>query len=151
MQKIFVIKLMLLAVLCSAASVAQENISERFGRYEVFYSVFNTSFVSPEVAKAYNLVRGPDKALMNVAVIKHLADGTTQNVDASISGTWSDLIYKKALNFQRVQEQDAIYYLAPFDIQHKNDMYFDLKVFPQGAQRDFQLKFKKRLYIDNKD
>ncbi|MCK5880294.1 MAG: DUF4426 domain-containing protein [Sinobacterium sp.] len=137
---------------CSATMVyAQDEISERFGSYEVFYSAFNSSFLSPSVAKAYGFVRGKDKALMNIAVIKHNLDGTTKNVAAAIKGEWSDLIHTVAFDFKRIQEEDAVYYLAPFDIQHKNDMYFTVTVFPEGANRDFKLTFKKRLYVDGKD
>ena len=56
--------------LCSALmSYAQEGISLRDGRYEVFYTTFNSSFITPEVAKAYGFVRGANRALINVAVI----------------------------------------------------------------------------------
>lgn len=141
----------LLLCFTTAAAIAQDNISERFGSYEVFYSTFNSSFISPDIAKAYGFIRGKDKALINVAVIKHNLDGTAKNIDAAIKGEWSDLIHKKAFEFKRIQEESAVYYLAPFDIQHKNDMYFTVTVYPNGARRDFQLKFKKRLYVDGKD
>ncbi len=140
----------LLAVL-APLTIAQENISQRFGSYEVFYSALNTNFLSTDVAKAYGVVRGDDKGLINIAVIKHNLDSTTKNVDAKIKGSWSDLIYKQPLEFTRVQEQQAIYYIAPFDIQHKNDMYFSFEIFPEGAGRTFDLNFKKRLYVDNRD
>ena len=130
---------------------SQDNTSQRFGSYEVFYSTFNSSFISPEVAKTYGFVRGKDKALINVAVIKHNLDGSTKNVDAAIKGQWSDLIHTKAFNFKRIQEETAIYYLAPFDIQHKNDIYFTLAIYPKGASREFQVKFKKRLFVDGRD
>lgn len=130
---------------------AQDNISQRFGSYEVFYSTFNSSFISTDVAKAYGFIRGKNKAFINLAVIKHNLDGTTKNVNATLKGTWSDLIYTQPLQFKRIQEQASIYYLSPFEIQHKNDIYFTIAIYPEGSSRDFELKFKKRLFVDGED
>ena len=137
--------------LCSALmSYAQEGISLRDGRYEVFYTTFNSSFITPEVAKAYGFVRGANRALINVAVIETLSDGKTRNVNADIKASVNDLIYNQPLKFKRIQEQASIYYIAPFKINHKIDVYFDLQIRPENSNKTIDLKFKKRLYHDGK-
>lgn len=141
----------MLMLSASALLQAQENSSQRFDQYEIFYSTFNTSFLQPKVAKAYGVVRGKDKALINIAVVETLADGTKQNVNADVTALISDLIHKTEIELTRVQEQNAIYYIGPFDIQHKLDMYFTLQVKPESSKKTYTVSLKKRLYVDGKD
>ena len=49
--------------------------SEMFGPYELHYSVVNTTFLAPEVASTYGIVRATDRAILNLAVREHPADG----------------------------------------------------------------------------
>jgi hypothetical protein len=67
---------------------ASAQLSERFGPYELHYSVVNTTFLAPKVAAAYNLVRGKDRAILNLAVREHGDDGTTPRPMALKGRTW---------------------------------------------------------------
>ena len=42
---------------------------KRFGDYEVHFSAFNSTFVSPEIAKVYQLQRSPRHGLVNISVL----------------------------------------------------------------------------------
>ena len=129
-----------------AGANAQEGNIKKIEGYEIHYSVFNSDFITPEVAKAYNIVRGKDKALVNISVLKKQADGTLQSVEAQVSGTTSDLIHKKPLDFNVIKENPAIYYLAPFEIDHKANTYFAIKIKVPNRSTPFNLDFQKTLY-----
>jgi hypothetical protein len=119
--------------------------------FEVHYSVFNSSFISEQVAQAYKLTRGKDKAIINIAILQKQKDGSLKNVEAKVSGTQSDLIHKKTLSFQKVQEQQAIYYIAEFSFNHKETIYFKIDAKVDGRITPLHLDFNKALYVDGKD
>ena len=127
---------------------AQENISVRDGSYEVFYSAFNTSFLSPEVASSLGIVRGDDRGLLNVSVIEHFPDGSSHPIAAkTISGSSYDLLHRRSLDFQEVVETDARYYLAPFKITNDNEMIIiQVDVTPVTSDQSIAIKLERRFF-----
>lgn len=144
--KAYAIGLMLM-LLSSWVSANGESM-QQFGDYQVHYSIFNTSFISPEIAQHYNIVRSKSSAMINIAVLKKQADGSYKNVTAHVSGEHNDLVRKEALNFTLVREQHAIYYLTTFTIHHNIDVYFTFTIQPDPNQPAFKLQLTKRLYRD---
>jgi hypothetical protein len=63
-----------LSALLSSLTVAQQ--SERFGPFELHYSVVNTTFLEPEVAQNYGITRGKNRAFLNLAVREHVLENT---------------------------------------------------------------------------
>ena|SRR5690554_4105720 len=90
---------------------------ERLGAWEVHYSAFASAFLQPEVAQAYNLVRSRAQAIISISVLDS-EHKTSQRV--AMSGyALNTLGQRKELNFRRITEGDALYYLS--SIQHGND------------------------------
>ncbi|WP_235015364.1 DUF4426 domain-containing protein [Oceanicoccus sp. KOV_DT_Chl] len=112
-----------------STSLHAEN-SKVFGDYEVYYNVLNSTFITPEVAKAYQIVRGKNRALVNIAVRKQLDKGMSRAKKSLISGESSDLIHTKTLDFKEIIEQDAIYYLAELSFNDKELRTFTIKIQP---------------------
>ena len=127
---------------------AQENISVREGSYEVFYSAFNTSFLTPKVASSLGIVRGDDRGLLNVSVLEHFPDGSSHPIAAkTISGSSYDLLHRRSLNFQEVVETDARYYLAPFKITNDNEMIIiQVDVTPVTSDKSIAIKLERRFF-----
>tara|TARA_R110001592_G_scaffold1874_4_gene11357 strand:+ start:1891 stop:2358 length:468 start_codon:yes stop_codon:yes gene_type:complete len=137
--------------LLSLASQAQDappatETSSSFGKDTVHYSVLNTTFISPQVAKSYGIVRGEDKFLINVSVRRQL-DTSNIAVRADVKGTSSDLIYVNTLEFREIIEQDAIYYIAEFDISNDERQNFRLSVSVDNRP-SYDIQFNKMLYLD---
>ena len=42
-----------------------------FGDWEVHYSLIPTEFLTPEIASKYQVIRGSDRALLNISVVKN--------------------------------------------------------------------------------
>jgi hypothetical protein len=127
---------------------AQENISVREGSYEVFYSAFNTSFLTPKVASSLGIVRGDDRGLLNVSVLEHFPDGSSHPIAAkTITGSSYDLLHRRSLNFQEVVETDARYYLAPFKITNDNEMIIiQVDVTPVTSDKSIAIKLERRFF-----
>lgn len=128
-------------------ALGEDNV-KTFDDYEIHYSVFNTSFLAPQIANTYNIVRSKSKALMNIAILQKQADGSRKNVTAVMSGEQYDLIRKEPLVFQEVREEKAIYYLSSFDFQHKTTLYFTLFIQPDPGKPAYKVQFNKMLYRD---
>ena len=62
--------LALLALLCTLNSHADDKLFKQHGQYKIFYSAFNSTFIDPDVAVANQIVRGKDKGLVNIAVVR---------------------------------------------------------------------------------
>ena len=145
------LNLVLVFALASTAAVAQESqtptpTSTDFGRDTVHYTVFNTTFLSPEVAQAYGITRGDDKFLVNISVIRRGDDGEAP-IRAEVSGSTSDLIHRTELIFREVIEQDALYYIAAFETDGKEERRdFRLQVGVEGRSQPYDIQFNKQLY-----
>ena len=136
-------------VFCSTA-LAQDSTSVRKGNYEVYYSVFNSSFLQPETAVAVGVKRAKNVALINIAIIEHLSDGTTQASKAGmIKGTAFNLVHKNTLDFQEIVEPDAVYYLAKFKISNDNEkIVIKAAVKPENSQQVIDVDFEHHFYLN---
>jgi hypothetical protein len=132
-----------LLLLCTAASAQQ---SERFGPFELHYSVVNTTFLDPKVAATYGITRGKNKAILNLAVREHGTDGSVPRTMLLKGRTW-DLIQNQDLVFQQVREGQAIYYIAEIKFINEEWRFFEMDFRPEGAEQTYNYKFKHQLYI----
>lgn len=133
-------------------SPALAQYSERFGPYEAHHSVVNTTFLSPEVAAQYQITRGKQRAILNLAFREHVggddSPGGTESRKTLLKGRTWDLIHEQELEFQEIREGDALYYIAEFKFINREWRFFEIFFRPEGAQETYTLKFKHQLYIN---
>lgn len=139
-----VISLLLLFIHNQA--LGQATGTREFGPYTVYYSVVNTTFISPEIASRYQIVRGKDRAFINIAVHERKQDGDNKPVAARLEGRTWDLFHNQFFEFREVREQDAIYYIADFKFNSEDIRFFKVQLLPEGAERSFDFKFNHRVY-----
>lgn len=122
-----------------------------FGEYEVHYIGLSSNFLTPEVAKIYNIPRSGSLGFLNISVLQKSKDHPIPAaVDAELKGTIRNLIgQSRELEFRQVREGNAIYYISTFRFDD-GDMYnFDLDVIPSNAkQKNLDVKFSQRFYIE---
>jgi len=117
-----------------------------FGEYKAFFSVFNSSFIPPEVAQAYKLVRAKDRALVNIAILKGNAIAGSAG---TVSGTYTNLLQQtKTLEFAQIKEQNATYYLAPLRFTSEDILRFDITVQPAGSEAPHSFSFSRKMQKD---
>ncbi len=129
-------------LLCSLSHADQQD----FGPHEIHYSVFNSTFLQPDIAKQYGITRGKDRMVLNVSVREKSENGQTTEKRALVKGTSSDLIRVNQLRFREITEQGAIYYLAEFPISREDTLRFRLQVQPDRNRPPHQVEFTKTLY-----
>ncbi|MFT5033777.1 MAG: hypothetical protein ACI9OO_001713 [Bacteroidia bacterium] len=121
---------------------------QRFDKYDVHYMIVNSTFLSPEVAKSYGIVRGEDHFIINIAVHEILDDGSTAARKADVSGTSFDLIHRLTLDFKEIDERTAVYYIAQFQANDKETLNFTLKIHPSTSERSYKMQFNQVMYAD---
>jgi len=137
--------LLIVLLFGSGAALAQQ--SARFGPYELHYSVVNTTFLLPEVAAAYGIVRGRDRAILTLAVRAQLDGGSETRATLLQGRTW-DLIQTQALDFMEIREGQAVYYVADFKFINEEWRFFEVDFRPEGADQTYTFQFKHQLYLD---
>ncbi len=137
----------LLLLLFSLALPAVAQQSEMFDRYELHYSVVNTTFLSPRVAATYGITRGEDRAILNLAVREHLAEGGTAARAMQLKGrSWDLLQHTTELEFQQVREGPAIYSIAEFKFLNEEWRHFEVHFRPEGADKTYTFRFRQQVY-----
>ena len=133
-------------LLVSAAALAQEKAFKEFNDYHIHYSAFNSSFVSPEIASVYDISRGEDKGLVNIALVPEGADaGKT----ALVRGTVTDLLQRQqTLEFKEIRDGEAVYYLAPFQFENEDPLTFKVSVRPADSTEVYDFSFQRTFYHD---
>ncbi|MCS5587915.1 MAG: DUF4426 domain-containing protein [Porticoccaceae bacterium] len=138
-----------LMAIVGLTQAAEDNLFKQHGDFKVFFSAFGSSFLTPEVAVANNIVRGKGKGLVNIAVVKNLGAGTSAEVYGKV---FNILQQTQILEFTEVREQDTRYYLAPFNFDNEDFLTFKITVRPNvedGTQLGaYEFKFQKKMYHD---
>ena len=134
-----------LALLLTFAPTAGAEQSKKAGSYNVHYVAFASTFISADMAKKYSIVRGRNRALINISILNN--DG--KPVRAKLSGTVKNLPGQiLTLNFKEVIEGDAVYYLAQTRFSDQELMRFNIDFTgPDGIAN--KLKFEQKLYWED--
>ena len=129
-----------LSVTAMAADAIKGERKETFGDVIVHYNTFNSTFLTPDIAKSAELIRSKNQGVINISVIK---DG--KPLMAQVSGTVKDLTSQSVpLNFKQVTEQGAIYYIAQYPVPQQETRTFDIKV--QTGDKINTLNFNQELF-----
>ncbi|MBE0376365.1 DUF4426 domain-containing protein [Pseudoalteromonas prydzensis] len=118
---------------------------KELGPWQVHYIAFPSTFIQPQIAKAYDLERSGYKGIVNISILKNDTDATAQT--AILKGTARNLLgNKQTLDFKEVIEGESIYYLAQVNFTNEEILRFDVEI-QQGNQ--FQkLQFQQKFYVD---
>ncbi|GAB2669198.1 DUF4426 domain-containing protein [Vibrio panuliri] len=115
---------------------------------EAHYSAFNSTFLTPQVARTYQLKRSGYSAILNISLLDTSQVGKPA-VSGKISGTAKNLIGQtRQLEFREVKEGDAIYYLAEFAISEEENIRFNIDI-DAGNKGKGALKFTQKFYVED--
>ena len=135
-----------LGVATGVHSAEPSRYEVKSGPYTVYYSLFPSTFITPDVASAYNIKRGKNNAVLNVSVRKDLPEGGDREQPAQVSGISSDLIHRTPLPFTEIRERGAVYYLAQITVTGSPLLYFELTVQPEPDAAAIPISFKQQLF-----
>ncbi len=140
-----------LALLFLATPVVAEQLIKT-GKYEVHYNAFLSTFLTPEVAKAYQIGRSKNKAVLNVSVLD-VSGQKPKAVEADIHmrirnayGQEKDVTPRKVTEAGDTPDDTAIYYLTTFKVSNREQVNFHIQVKPKGEERPIDVKFSKEFF-----
>jgi hypothetical protein len=120
--------------------------SADIGDHVVHFSAQSTDQLPPEVARAYNIVRSKNRAMLNVSVLQ-ASDSTAVSADVSVK-TVNLTGQLKNVTMRRVDEQDAIYYIGEVPVANRETLIFDISVTPEGVETVSEVRFKRQFFTD---
>jgi hypothetical protein len=156
-RAIFSFSLLTLLVACGgsgeSASVPEAQpaaaTSADIGDYVVHFNAQSTDKLPPEVARAYNIVRSKNRAMLNVSIIRK-SDNTP--VVAAVTVKASNLTGQlKNVTMRKIEEPGettAIYYIGDTAIANLETLIFDIGVTPEGEDGLSEVRFTRQFYVD---
>ncbi len=127
------------------AEPAGESMKD-IGDYVVHFSAQSTDALPPEVARAYNIVRSKNRAMLTVSVLRESDNGS---VPADVSVKTVNLTGQlKNVTMRQIEEQDAVYYIGETPVANRETLIFDITVTPEGASSPSEVRFKREFFTD---
>ncbi|MBT8092081.1 MAG: DUF4426 domain-containing protein [Gammaproteobacteria bacterium] len=119
---------------------------EDIGDHVVHFSAQTTDQLPREVAQAYQIQRSPDRAMLNVSVIRK-SDGAP--VKATVFVKTRNLTQQlKNVEMREINEQSAVYYIGETKIANRETLIFELTIKPDGIDRSSNIRFQKQFFTD---
>ena len=116
------------------------------GDHVIHYSAQLTDQLPPESARAYNIVRSKNRAMLSVSV---LDKATKTTVEAKVTVKTVNLTGQlKTFTMRQINEQEAIYYIGELPVANRETLIFDISVMPIGVETSSEIRFKRQFYTD---
>jgi hypothetical protein len=133
-------------LLCSVASFAQAEKSEKFGNVEVHYNALTTDELLPEVARSYKIERSKTRGLLTIAVLKKNKMGVLVPSPANISVFATNLTQQLSqISMREIKEGAAVYYLGEFRVAPPDTLTFNSTVEIKGDPKR-EVKFNQQFF-----
>ena len=127
------------------AQPAEETYAD-IGDHIVHFSAQSTDQLPPDIARAYNIVRSKNRAMLNVSVLE---EGTNTPVTAIVTVKTQNLTGQlKNVTMREIREQEAIYYIGETPVANRETLIFDIGITPDGKTSPSNVRFKRQFYTD---
>lgn len=135
----------LLKLIAGTTAFAEQK--QSVGNFDIHYVAFNSTFLTPSIAKSYGITRSSYTGVINISVLKNnLLD--TPSVPVEITGIANNLLNRKTqLKFKEFTEGQSIYYLAELPFRDDQEVNFNITI-KHGTELNTHLKFKQKFYVD---
>ncbi|MDJ0654553.1 MAG: DUF4426 domain-containing protein [Xanthomonadales bacterium] len=144
----FVPALFLCLLLCCAAALAEQSVEN--DTHVVHFNALSTDKLTPEVARAYGIMRSQNRAMLNITVMKKGGEGaldqpTTGDVSASATNLTGQ---RRDLEMRLIEDQDAIYYIGMVRVADQETLDFSIQVLVDGAEEPLTATFRQQFFVD---
>ncbi|WP_457668399.1 DUF4426 domain-containing protein [Thiolapillus sp.] len=137
--------LSILGLLLSLPAFA-ENSTKADG-YTIHHNAFLTSDLSPEMAKLYNIRRSPNRAMINISIIKDIPNTTGKPVEARVSVTAHNLRGQiRRIPLREIKEENAVYYIGEFLVENQESIDFTIEAQPAGDNKILHAALKQQFF-----
>jgi hypothetical protein len=135
----------LLALALPALALAEN--STLVGGYTIHHNAMTTDTLTPQIAQAYDIKRSANRGMISISVLENRPDGQPRAVSADIDVVAANLTGQtRDIDVRRIQEGNAIYYIADFPVSHEETLNFVLEVEPEGVEQPYTARFSQKFY-----
>ena len=121
--------------------------SKSFGDYELHFNAISTDQLQPEIARAYNIARSKNRAMLNVSILKSNGSLTGSPISGEVNITVTNLTgQSKDLTVKQIRDGEAIYYVGDVAIANAETLVFDIKALPEGESKELTVRFVRQFY-----
>lgn len=116
--------------------------SKDFGGHILYFNALRTSNLTPEVARNYDIVRSPNRVMLNVSISRK-EPGTPGVAVAGAVMAWAVNLNAqiKGLTLREIREGDAIYYIGDVSIGNDETLVFTIEATPEGTPTPLTVRF----------
>jgi hypothetical protein len=119
--------------LLAPLSAGADNSTSADG-YVIHHNAFTADTLDPAVAQRYGIQRSKQRGVINVSVIKEKAGTTGLPTAARVEvDATNQNGQKQRVPMRELKDQEAVYYIGEFPVQHQETLNFAIEVTPQGA------------------
>lgn len=119
---------------------------KNIGGYVVHFSAQSTDQLSPEIARAHNIVRSKNRAMLTISILR---EADNASVEGEVSVKTVNLTGQlKNVTMRLVEEPGALYYIGETPVANRETLIFDITVKPDGVDTVSEVRFKRQFYTD---
>lgn len=117
---------------------------QTLGNWDVHFSAFGSTFLSPEVATIYNINRSRNTGIITLSI---LDKNTNAPQDVTLKASARNLLgVYKTLDFKQIKEGNSIYYIT--DVSYRNEEMYRVEVIIKQGKESQTLKFQHTFYVE---
>lgn len=139
---VFVAAILALALLAPQAAAYER--AEHYDDYSIYYNAMASTRLSPDVANRYELQRSRIRGVLMITVL-HDGDPVSARVDARALNPRDQL---QTVRMHEHADGEGIYSVGGFRMEDGERMRFEVRVRPDGHDREYTLEFSERLFSD---
>lgn len=122
---------------------------ETFGDHVVHFNAQSTTMLPLEVARAFGIRRSPNRAMLNITVLRTDGAGSGAPVTAVVVVNAANLLRQaKSVEIRELREGDAIYYIGELAVANEEIVTFNISVQPEGVEQAHEFSFRQQFYTD---
>lgn len=135
-----------LVLALTSTTLFAEN-STKVGGYTIHHNAITTDMLTPEVANTYHIRRSSNRGMLNVSIVRDIPDTTGQPVRAWVSVKAQNLRGQiRYIPMREIREENAIYYIGHFLVEHKENINFEIKVTPDGQRSPYIVRMDHQFF-----
>ena len=142
-SKVFLILLLSLFI---PVTVHAENSTKAEG-YTIHHNAFLSNELSPQMAQQYNIRRSPNRAVINISILKDVPNTTGTPVQAQVTVTARNLRGQvRRIPLREIKEENAVYYIGEFLVENQESIDFSIEAKPEGESKTLHASLKQQFF-----
>lgn len=129
------------------AAVSEELYYKDFGAYTLHYNAVSTDQISPEIARAYGITRSPNRAMINVSILRKNEGAAGTPVRGAVVAEVVNLTGQlKSVDMRQITEGEAVYYIGEVNVANAETLLVTISATPEGERRALSVRYKKQFF-----